>query len=258
MKTLGEILSDETPDDAATRDEQGRFAAEPPMEAAAPETGMDQEPEAPEPESGTPPQAPEVETERVPVAALRDERHKRQALEAELAHYRASQQPAQPMQTQAEQPADAPDMFEDPAGFQAWVRQAAASDAMKQARQEFALERTRASAIAAQTKYADYNDAIEAFKDLAATNPGLEQTMMQQPDPAEWAYRTAKTHMEVSQYGSLDAAINARVEAELAKRMAAQPQAPQLPKATLADAQSARAASVQPVKAKTLAEILAR
>jgi hypothetical protein len=228
---LADILDNDTPTaETVARDEAGRFA---PSQAAeeAPESGETQ-PEAPASVAISEPPSQPVETApaTIPYAALRDERNKRQALEAELAAYRASQQPQPPMQTQA-QPADAPDMFEDPAGFQAWVRQAAASDAMQLARQEFALERTRASAIAAQSKYADYDATIEAFKGLAAANPGLEQTMMQQPDPAEWAYRTAKTHLEVAQYGSVDALVEARLkqrEAELIAAASAQvrPSAP--------------------------------
>jgi hypothetical protein len=220
---LSDILDNDTPaTEPAARDDQGRFASVAADTETGQETGVTPQEEPPAAISEPPSQSvapPEPAT--IPYAALRDERNKRQALEAELARFRASQQPAPPMQTQAEQPADAPDMFEDPAGFQAWVRQAAAADAMQLARQEFALERTRASAIAAQSKYADYDATIEAFKGLAAANPGLEQTMMQQPDPAEWAYRTAKTHLEVAQYGSVDALVEARIKAREAELVAA-------------------------------------
>lgn len=100
-------------------------AAEP---AAEPETPVEPTPPPPEPEPSAPaepaqvpapepaPAAPEVkqpEAGAIPITALLDEREKRRAAEAELAQFRAQQQ----------QPAEVPDRYEDPEGFEAYQQQ---------------------------------------------------------------------------------------------------------------------------------------
>ena len=69
------------------------------------------EPVAPQPvaEPVTPPEA-KPEPGYVPINVVLDEREKRQKLEAEMAQYRAQQQPQQ----------KAPDRWEDPEGFDAY------------------------------------------------------------------------------------------------------------------------------------------
>lgn len=244
--SLTDIL--DAPTEGPSRDEKGRFAPKEPQEpeeSAQPETG-EQAP-APEPEAAsvppTPETQPEPEPERIPFAALKDERAKRQQLEAEIAHLRATlQQQAQPQQqfqTLPAQQQEAPDMFADPEGYQAWVMAQAEQIAYAKAVEVQRMERVRLSNASAMQKYADYGEVIEQFKQMAQLNPMLEQTMLEQPDPADWAYKTAKTHLEVQNYGSLDALVAAKV-AEAQKAAIAQLEAkakPSIPE-TIADARN--------------------
>lgn len=214
---LDDILNG--PADGQPRDEQGRFA--PKAEALEPEaeTGEPAAPvdDQPEPQTEVPP-TPEAEPEpqAIPFKALKDERAKRQQLEAELERLRSQiQQPQQPQyqpQPQFHPEADeVPDPVVDPAGYADWVESRALA--------RINTQRVAQSAQAARGKYPDFDQAVQAFQQMAQVNPMLEQMMLQQPDPAEWAYRTAKTHMEVTQYGGLDAAVEARVQAALAAEM---------------------------------------
>lgn len=222
---LDEIL--EGPANGQPRDDQGRFAPKPEPEPEVQETGEQAAPaEQPEPQTEVPP-TPEAEPEpaQIPFKALKDERAKRQTLEQELAAIKAQlqqfQQPQQPQYQPQPEPQAAPDRWEDPEGYDRWLVNQAAATARAEALETMQVERVKQTAIAARNKYQDFDTAVATFQQLAAQNPQLEQMMLQQPDPAEWAYRTAKTHLEVSQYGSLEAAVEARVQAALEAKMAA-------------------------------------
>lgn len=216
LTPLDAILNDNA-DEAPPRDERGRFAAKAEPEAE-PETGVTAaQATEPEPQAEVPPTpAVEQEPERIPLSALKDERAKRQQLEQELAAYRAQIQ--QHHQPQPQQPAhqaepdEAPDPIVDPVGYAQWVEGNVLGRINEQ--------RVRQSAQAARTRYQDFDHAVTTFQQMAAANPVLEQMMLQQPDPAEWAYRTAKTHLEVAQYGNLEAAVEARVAAALEQKLA--------------------------------------
>jgi hypothetical protein len=223
---LSDILDNDN--EGRNRDEQGRFApkqAEPEPEPV--ETGDIDEDRADEAEpidDVTPTSQAEPEPERIPFAALKDERAKRQHLENELAQLRQQIQQAQyqpPQQFQAPQaPMTAPDMFEDPEGYTAYIQERAAEAAFERAMEAQRIERVKMTAAAARQKHEDFDTVISTFQQMAQANPTLEQTMLQQSDPADWAYKTAKTHLEVSQYGSLEAAVEARVQARLDAKMA--------------------------------------
>jgi hypothetical protein len=222
---LSDILADNT-DDAAPRDERGRFAPKVEAEPSAVETGETAtEADPPQPVQEVPPTPePDHEPQAIPFKALKDERAKRQQLEAELAELRRQitqpQPPQQPAFQQPQAPETAPDRWEDPEGHDRWLMTQAASAARQEALETVRIERVTQTAMAARQRYQDFDTVVGTFQQLASMNPVLEQQMLQQPDPAEWAYRTAKTHLEVSQYGSLDAAVEARVQAKLAEEMA--------------------------------------
>jgi hypothetical protein len=94
---------------------------------------------------------------------------------------------------------------------------------------------------------------------MAQANPSLMQELYRAANPAEYAYNTAKTQVEINQYGGLEGLIRARVE-EALKAQAPAPEptpAPSVPD-TLADAQSARGSSAEPFRMKSLDEILGR
>ena len=102
--------------DAIEADNKGEpvKAEEPVAEAPSPEPVIEEPaaPPAPEPVIEEA-EAPKPEAQQVPITALLDERDKRKALEAELAQFRATQQPAEQV----------PDRWEDPEGYEAFQEQ---------------------------------------------------------------------------------------------------------------------------------------
>ena len=217
---LDDILNSNT--DGPVRDERGRFAPkaealEPEVETGEPAAPVDDQPE-PQPEVTPTPEA-EPEPQAIPFKALKDERAKRQTLEQELAAMRAQlEQMRQPQPQYQPQPQfqpeadEVPDPVIDPQAYAAWVEDRALA--------RINMNRVAQTAQAARGRYQDFDQVAQAFQQMAQVNPMLEQMMLQQPDPAEWAYRTAKTHLEVAQYGGLEAAVEARVKAALEEEMA--------------------------------------
>jgi hypothetical protein len=127
-------------------------------------------------------------------------------------------------------------------------------DITERIRSELRVERVKESADDARARYQDYDQTIDVFHQLATQNPSLQQQMLMARDPAEFAYKTAKTHQEVTQYGSIDQMI----EAKVAERLKAQPAPTPIPD-TLADAQSSRGVSADTVTSPpTLDQILGR
>jgi hypothetical protein len=183
--------------ETSPRDEQGRFA--PKVDNAAPET--------PEPQGA--PTAPTVEPGHVPYAALRDERHKRQQLEARLAEIERAQT------QQFQQPQEVPDQFEDPNGHSDWLIAQSAQRATTAAIQAFQDQMVYHSEQRARAKYQDFDQKLEAFAQLVQADPTLGRKLYEQPEPAEWAYEQAKTHLEVQRYGSIEGLIEARIAERL-------------------------------------------
>lgn len=198
--------------DERPRDEHGRFI---PKGEKQPEEAQEAIP------APSAPPAPE-ESRMVPRDALQDERRKRQELEAQL---REMQRQVQQIQQPPPVPQAVPDQWEDPEGHTRYLIQQAAASAREEALAEVRRERVLLSAEAAKQRHPDYVEKVDTFNQLAAQNPALIATMMQQPDPAEFAYNTAKQHLELSQYGSLearDAALRAKWEAEALERLRAE------------------------------------
>ncbi len=158
------------------RDDAGRFAPKP------------KEPEAAPP-------AADREQQHVPVAALKDERTKRQALEAEVAQMRQlltqMQQQAKPA---PQQPAEKPDpigaMLDNPQGFveeraTQVARQMVAplEDQMFRDRLNFSVQRAR-SAPDFEEADALVNAAIQAAPPQIQQRLAAE--MRRHPDPGQW------------------------------------------------------------------------
>lgn len=187
--------------DGRPRDEKGRFA-----------------PKGEKTEEAPP--ASEESEGNIPIAALKDERSKRQALEAELAQMRAyyAQMQQQPQPQQVQGP---PDRWEDPEGYDAWLIQQAASYASSTARQEatqaYQTERVRMSAEAAKSRYPDYFEKLDVFDKMLQVNPGLAQQLYRAPDPADFAYKTAQLQMDIMQHGGIEGLVQARVKAREAE-----------------------------------------
>lgn len=185
--------------EARERDERGRFVAK----------GEKQEAEAPP--------APQEEG-NIPIAALKDERAKRQALEAEL------QQLHQYLAQQQQQPQVVPDQWEDPEGFQQFLTNEAVSRAVAAAEQKavetFSLQRIANHAAEYRADKPDYEQAINVFGQMAQVNPMLIGQMQAARNPAEFAYETAKLQMEIAQHGGIEGLVNARIEARMQNQQA--------------------------------------
>lgn len=116
-------------------------------------------------------------------------------------------------------------------------------DPIQQVRQEMLNERFNMSEMVARQKYADLDDAVEAFKEAAKQNPALGMALQQQPNPYEFAYREGKRIQLLKEVGDDPAAYRARIEAEIrAELQKANPAALNLP-ASLAGARSSASRS---------------
>lgn len=202
------------------RDEHGRFVAK---------TG--EEPEAvaeAAPEASAPPA--QQEAAQVPVAALQDERQKRQQAEDRLRQY---DEYFARLQAQSQQQ-PAPDMFEDPDGFKARLAADLRAELMQElgpvVQQHGTLTRAEVSEMLARQKHEDYDDKIEVFKEAMQANPFLIEQLKQAPDPATFAYNAANKYLEAKQYGGVSPSRE-QIEAELREKIMAEvglsrPQAP--------------------------------
>jgi hypothetical protein len=196
------------------RDEKGRYLPKGEEEAAP----------AAEPVESAPPAPSDDDSPTVPRKALIDERSKRQSLESQLEEMNRRIASMQPQQPEIQQPQQKPDQWEDPEGHERWILDQAAEMAEQRAVQAFQRQHVIMSAEAAKTKYPDYLDKVAVFERLAAENPALSAQMLNHPNPAEYAYSIAKSHEEVSQYGSLDewkAAERVKLEAEALEKLKA-------------------------------------
>jgi hypothetical protein len=196
--------------DDRPRDEQGRFLPK--------DTGEDVT------ETVTPAATPaaEPEQERVPIAALMGERQKRQHLEDRLREY---DEYFARLNSQPEQPQEAPDPFTDPDAHQAYVIEQAVSKALEritpQLQRTQTLSRAEVSEMLARQKYEDYDAKIEIFKEAIQENPFLAQQVQQAADPATFAYNAASKYQEAKSYGTASPS-RAQLEAEIREKVIAE------------------------------------
>lgn len=169
-------------------------SAEPVTEQPTPDVPV----EPPQGETpATPPVAEPVKT--VPLAALEDERRKRQAAEQQL---KQQSQPQQP-----------PGFWEQPEQYLSQVEQRAQAIAFK--------NKLDVCADLASAKYPDLDTRIAEFDELVQRTPGLWQQMMSARNPIEFAYSTAKNHAEYQAAGSVEG-LRAKIEAEVRAKVDAE------------------------------------
>ena len=223
---------------ARPRDEQGRFAPR----AAPPTAEPDAAPEKPEPG-------------HVPIAALRDERIKRQELERRLAEYEAARQPQQPPPQQPQQQRQIPNPAVDPAGYHAYVQHE-----IWQATKSLELAQ---SERAARAKYADIDEKLAVFQAARATNPAYEAELARQPDPWDWMHKEASRLQLMQQLGDDPAkGFDAEVERRVAERMkqthlsSGTPSLPNLPTSLASARGVGDRASSPPTGPRPLSEIV--
>lgn len=125
-------------------------------------------------------------------AALLAERRKRQELEAML----------------AEQQKEKPDFWEDP--------EARLADTEAKFQQQLVMQKLDISEAFAREKYSDFDEKLEIFAAMLQENPVLHQQMVQQVNPAEFAYKTALSQQKLKEMGD-----PLKYEAELEKKLRA-------------------------------------
>jgi len=67
----------------------------------------------------------------------------------------------------------------------------------------------------AELRHEDFKEKYDVFKSLATSNPSLVNTMMAQPDPAEWVYQQATSHMAMQEIGNDPGAYREKLKAEI-------------------------------------------
>lgn len=233
--SLDDILNDEPTVEVAEpaetigqeRDEQGKFAAKD-------EPGEEQQEQPAQVE----PPATEQEQSHIPMAALKDERTKRQQLEEQYrqAAERLQQYESYFQQLNAYQEEQGPpDPQVDPAGYAQYVseqaRQAAQANVQQYGQQYVVQARVDVSEMMARQKWTDYDEKVQVFKEAVASNPFLVQELQNAPDPATYAYNAAAKILEARTYGSNAGPSREQLEAEIRQKIMAEiginkPQAP--------------------------------
>lgn len=143
----------------------------------------------------------EEDPKTVPVAALIDERRKARALQEELEKLKNQY---------AFDDENAPDPTAEPESYKAYVR--------NQIRQEEMDTRIVTSRSSMLEKHNDYTEMETTFGLLAVNDPSLVEQMKNHPEPARFAYETAKGHLDKQR-----AAIRAELEAELLSKQPKEP-----------------------------------
>ena len=153
-----------------------------------------------------PPAAESVKApEHAPIAALVDERHKRQLAEQRYAELEAriAQQEAAP----------AVDVIEDPEGAYAALK--------AEFRNELWKTKAALSIASAKRLYTDFAEKEATFVEMATANPYLAQQMQASDDPAEFAYQAARKAGEFAEMQDVDV-YRAKIEAEVRAKIAAE------------------------------------
>lgn len=236
---------------------------EPTVETPEVETVETPEETPAEPEKAEQPRGPDGkflpkgETEDAPPAsneydgkATLAERRKRQEAEQRLAELEAKLQQLQ------NPPQPAPDMFENPEGWQNHF----GGQIRQQASQEASFNSLlNTSEMLCRDKYDDFDEAKAKFMELAEANPVLAQQALSDPHPWRKAYTLVKNHEKMEALGatdtvSLEARLREQIRAELEAELKARPQV-EIP-TSLATAQSGRGIAGGPYNTPTIDEIL--
>ncbi len=206
---IEDFLNDDEPEIEAQpetigqpRDENGRFI---PTGEPEPETV---EAAPVEPESVPP--TPEVERDHVPVAALKSEREKRQWAEQQLAEMQARF---------AQQPVEAPSVFEDEAAWQQNFGGQVVNEAVSRATLNARLDM---SEMLVRQTHPDFDQVKEQFLALARDNPTLAYTARSDPHPWNKAYQIAKNHQAMQELGATDmTTLRQQIEAKVREELKA-------------------------------------
>jgi hypothetical protein len=176
----------------------GQFVSKEPEKVEEPKK---EEPKVAEPAKEPPPKEEMTEKERAFLKAAHEERTKRQALERQIEELRKA--PQEPAKT----------FWDDPEGH---------LKAMQAQNQQAALQsKLQTAEMIARSRYQDFDAKMDAFKEMVQSMPGLAQQCFAAADPAEFAYKTAKTHLELREAGGLEQ-LRAKMEAEIRAKVDAE------------------------------------
>lgn len=225
MSELETFLNDEpveTPETPPEPIAEETPPAEPPTDETPAET-------PPEPEEGSP--AEPKEEGKIPIAALLDEREKRQERDRRIAELEAKLSEANKTP-----PPKAPDVLEDQEGFTKHFE-----DRLAQARRE---DRIEISQDLMRTMHEDYDEMEIKFAELAQKNPALVTQLNQSQLPAKFAYDTAKAAIEAEKLS--DPAYLSQKEAEMEARIRKKIEAENAENAAKAEAEAKLEATLTP------------
>jgi len=165
--------------------------------------------EAEEPQD-EPPASEEPEQSHIPVAALKDERTKRQAAEenARLLQERLQQFEAYYAQQQGGEVEE-----DDPVEL-------FAQQIMGRAETRILEAKVQITETLARQKWDDYDEMADVFKEAAVANPFLVEELKRAPDPAAYAYGVAQKIHEAK--GLTTAQTRAQIEAEIREELKAE------------------------------------
>ncbi len=191
FKTKEEIAAEKAPKEpeAKTEEPAKEVVAEP--KAAAPATKQELDPQV-----------------KAFLAAAQDERRKRQDLERQLAEIQKRLPQAEPEKKET--------FWDNPEGF--FQKQ---SQALEEQRLSMKLE---AAELIARSKYPDFGEMLPKFEELVRTVPGLMHQWVNSANPGEFAYQTAKNHMQLADAGSIDA-LRTQIEKEVRVKIEAETRA---------------------------------
>jgi hypothetical protein len=150
----------------------------------------------------TPKEAPKQEfsdKEKALLAALQDERRKRQDLERKAQEVPVKK-PDKPFWEAPEEHFKSQEEL-----HKAWEQ--------KQTERETVMT-LRVAEMMARKEHPDFDEKVTYFGEMVAKIPGLYQQWLQSPDPGEFAYKTAKDHKELQEVGSRDKLVE-KLEKEI-------------------------------------------
>ena len=163
--------------------------------------GEESAPPAPKTEEAKPP-------ETVPLAALKAEREKRQAVEAKQQALEAQLKQLQEQgSTKQAEPEDDFAIFENPKAV------------LERQKQEMLLQ---TSAMVARVKHEDFDEkATIFFQEMVNQNPALIDAMLRDQNPAEFIYRESKKHLDMKEFSDPEA-YKQKLRAELEQQIRAE------------------------------------
>jgi hypothetical protein len=186
-----------------------------PVKKAVPETVPETVPEPEKAEEPEPEKEPEQEQKQEPKEQPEDVNGLKYAITAERQRRQEAEDRLKQLLEQQKKPAEKKEFdWENP------------NNSLESVKKEFQVELEKAkldmSSAACAARHEDYQQKEQTFISLVAENPALYNTMMQQRDPAEWAYNYAKRHETMQRIGNDPSAyeneLRARIEAEIVEK----------------------------------------